>query len=68
MVSTTGEQWSYHELDEHLVPREAPLPDALRTSVTRVAENCEPSLCTVLFTGRGGAARSGPASPRTRSA
>ena len=60
MVSTTGEQWSYHELDDDLVPRERPLPDALRTSVTRIGENCEPSLCTVLFMGgAGGSLRSG---------
>ena len=60
MVSTTGEQWAYFELDEALVPRAAPLPDALRGSVERVAENCEPSLCSVLFMGgAGGSLRAG---------
>jgi len=60
MVSTTGEQWSYHELDDDLVPREAELPASLRTSVERIAENCEPSLCSVLFMGgAGGSLRSG---------
>ena len=60
MVSTTGEQWAYFVLDEALVPRPAELPEALRRSVERVAENCEPSLCTVLFTGgAGGSLRAG---------
>ena len=60
MVSTTGEQHAYFELDESLAPVPAPLPDALRASVERVAENCEPSLCSVLFTGgAGGSLRAG---------
>ena len=60
MVSTTGEQWAYYTLDEALVPRPAPLPEALRPSVERIAGNCEPSLCTVLFMGgAGGSLRAG---------
>jgi len=60
MVSTTGEQWRYYELDEALQPVVTPLPDALRLSVDRIAENCEPSLCTVLFMGgAGGSLRAG---------
>ena len=60
MVSTTGEQWAYFELDEHLVPQAAPLPEALKQSVDRIAENCEPSLCSVLFMGgAGGSLRAG---------
>lgn len=60
MVSTTGEQWSYYELDENLQPQSAELPDALRVSVERIGENCEPSLCTVLFMGgAGGSLRAG---------
>lgn len=60
MVSTTGEQWAYFELDEHLQPQVAPLPDVLRPSVERIAENCEPSLCSVLFMGgAGGSLRAG---------
>ncbi len=60
MVSTTGEQYAFYELDENLKPVEAPLPDALRPSVERVAENCEPSLCSVLFMGgAGGSLRAG---------
>lgn len=60
MVSTTGEQWAYFVLDEDLAPQEAELPQELRTSVERVAENCEPSECSVLFMGgAGGSLRAG---------
>lgn len=60
MVSTTGEQWAYYELDKALVPRVAGLPSALQVSVERIAENCEPSLCSVLFMGgAGGSLRAG---------
>ena len=60
MVSTTGEQWAYFELDEDLMPQQKTLPDALKVSVERIAENCEPSLCSVLFMGgAGGSLRAG---------
>ncbi len=60
MVSTTGEHAAYFELDESLKPVEAQMPDALRLSVERIAENCEPALCTVLFMGgAGGSLRAG---------
>ncbi|MCA0873014.1 6-hydroxynicotinate reductase [Seohaeicola saemankumensis] len=60
MVSTTGEQYAYYELDDDLEPQEKPLPSALRPSVDLIAENCEPALCTVLFMGgAGGSLRSG---------
>jgi len=60
MVSTTGEQWAYFELDEQLVPVPTDLPESLKESVDRVAENCEPSLCSVLFMGgAGGSLRAG---------
>jgi hypothetical protein len=60
MVSTTGEQWAYFELDDSLIPRAADLPASLRQSVERIAENCEPSLCSVLFMGgAGGSLRAG---------
>ena len=60
MVSTTGEHHAYYELDEALRPREKPLPEALRSSVERIAENCEPALCSVLFMGgAGGSLRAG---------
>jgi hypothetical protein len=60
MVSTTGEQSAYYVLDADLVPRPAPLPDALRRSVELIDANCEPALCTVLFMGgAGGSLRAG---------
>lgn len=60
MVSTTGEQFAYYELDEMLVPVEKPFPDRLRRSVELIEENCEPALCTVLFMGgAGGSLRAG---------
>ena len=60
MVSTTGEQHAYFELDEALKPVARPLPESLRTSVERIKENCEPSVCSVLFMGgAGGSLRAG---------
>lgn len=60
MVSTTGEQFAYYELDEALRPIEKPFPARLRRSVELIAENCEPALCTVLFVGgAGGSLRAG---------
>ena len=60
MVSTTGEQWAYFVLDDALSPREADLPQELMATVERVAENCEPSECSVLFMGgAGGSLRAG---------
>jgi hypothetical protein len=60
MVSTTGEQFAYFELDEELRPVEKELPAALSESVLRIKENCEPALCTVLFmAGAGGSLRAG---------
>ncbi|MBX2837701.1 MAG: 6-hydroxynicotinate reductase [Gammaproteobacteria bacterium] len=60
MVSTTGEQYAYFELDEKLNPVEHTLPKDLEQSVDRIAENCEPSVCTVLFMGgAGGSLRAG---------
>lgn len=60
MVSTTGEQSAYYVLDDALRPQPADLPDDLKPSVQRIAENCEPSLCTVLFMGgAGGSLRAG---------
>ncbi|MEM6987766.1 MAG: 6-hydroxynicotinate reductase, partial [Pseudomonadota bacterium] len=49
MVSTTGEQWAYFELDEALQPQVAEMGRALRETVERVEENCEPSVCSVLL-------------------
>ena len=60
MVSTTGEHHGFYRLDEALRPVEAELPEALRLSVERIQENCEPALCTVLFMGgAGGSLRAG---------
>ena len=60
MVSTTGEQWAYFELDADLVPRAAEAPEAVKASAERIAENCEPSICSVLFMGgAGGSLRAG---------
>ncbi len=60
MISTTGEQYAFYELDSDLVPQQKPMPEALMPSVERVAENCEPSMCSVLFMGgAGGSLRSG---------
>jgi hypothetical protein len=60
MVSTTGEHYAYFELDEALRPVEKDLPDLLRESVSRIKENCEPAMCTVLFmAGAGGSLRAG---------
>src|SRR5580658_5107089 len=39
MVSTTGEQHAFYRLDEELKPIQQQLPEALRESVERVAEN-----------------------------
>lgn len=60
MVSTTGEQFAYYELDETLRPIQQDLPDVLQESVERIRENCEPALTTVLFmAGAGGSLRAG---------
>ncbi|WP_413719644.1 6-hydroxynicotinate reductase [Silicimonas sp. MF1-12-2] len=60
MISTTGEQYGYYELDENLLPQPAPIPPALKASAERVAENCEPSVASVLFMGgAGGSLRAG---------
>ena len=60
MVSTTGEQHGYYVLDDALAPRPAPTPDRLAASAALIAENCEPSVCSVLFMGgAGGSLRAG---------
>ena len=60
MVSTTGEDAEWFVLDEKLRPVKQPMPEAIRKVVERIAENCEPALCTVLFMGgAGGSLRAG---------
>jgi hypothetical protein len=47
-------------LDEALRPVPAGMPASVRAVVDRIGENCEPSLCTVLFmAGAGGSLRAG---------
>jgi hypothetical protein len=60
MTSTTGEDALYCMLDEGLRPVPAEMPAAVRAVVERIGENCEPSLCTVMFmAGAGGSLRAG---------
>jgi hypothetical protein len=60
MVSTTGEHSAWFVLDQDLKPQPAAMPPAIRAVVERIAENCEPALCTVLFmAGAGGSLRAG---------
>jgi hypothetical protein len=60
MVSTTGEQWSYYELNDQLIPVEKSLPPHLRSTIDRIEQNCEAGLCTVMFmAGAGGSLRAG---------
>jgi hypothetical protein len=60
LTSTTGEDALYCILDENLVPVPAEMPAAVRLVVDRIGENCEPSLCSVLFmAGAGGSLRAG---------
>jgi hypothetical protein len=60
MVSTTGEQAAYFELDATLRPVSCEIPVPVAFSVDRIKENCEPALCTVLFMGgAGGSLRAG---------
>lgn len=60
MVSTTGQDSAWFVLDEDLVPQPAPMPEEIELVVNRIAENCEPALCSVLFmAGAGGSLRAG---------
>lgn len=60
MLSTTGEQFAYFELDSDLIPQPASMPKELVASAELISENCEPSLCSVMFMGgAGGSLRAG---------
>ncbi|MEQ9325921.1 MAG: 6-hydroxynicotinate reductase [Rhodospirillales bacterium] len=60
MVSTTGEDSAWFVLDEDLKPQPAEMPAPIQTVVDRIAENCEPALCSILFmAGAGGSLRAG---------
>jgi hypothetical protein len=60
LTSTTGEDALYCVLGEDFRLHEAEMPEAVRQTIERIAENCEPSLCSVLFmAGAGGSLRAG---------
>lgn len=60
MVSTTGEDFAFFELDDELKPVQKEMPDRLKPSIDRIDENCEPALCSVVFMGgAGGSLRAG---------
>jgi len=60
MVSTTGEDSAFFILDDDLRPKSADMSPELQVVVDRIAENCEPALCSVLFmAGAGGSLRAG---------
>jgi hypothetical protein len=60
VVSTTGDRAEYHVLDDQLRPCKAPMPPAIGAIVSRISQNCEPALTTVLFmAGAGGSLRAG---------
>ena len=61
LTTTTGEDSLYCILDEdRQTLRPAPVPEPVRRVVERIGENCEPSLCSVLFmAGAGGSLRAG---------
>ena len=50
LTTTTGEDSLWCILDEdRQTLRPAPIPEPVRVVVDRIGENCEPSLCSVLF-------------------
>ena len=60
LTSTTGEDALWCVLDEALRPVPATMPQEVRAVVERIGENCEASLCSVLFmAGAGGSLRAG---------
>ena len=60
MVSTTGEDSAWFVLDDDLKPQPADMPEPVQIVVDRIAENCEPALCSILFmAGAGGSLRAG---------
>jgi hypothetical protein len=60
MVSTTGEDAEWFVLDGELKPQKQDMPTPVREVVDRIAENCEPAMCSVLFMGgAGGSLRAG---------
>ena len=49
LTTTTGEDSLYCVLNDDFVLEPAAMPDAVANVVERIGENCEPSLCSVLF-------------------
>lgn len=60
MTSTTGADSAYFVLDEELRPVPTDPPTDVVPTITRIGENCEPALTSVLFVaGAGGSLRAG---------
>jgi len=60
MVSTTGQDSAYFELDNDLKLIQKDMPEPVQIVVDRIGENCEPALCSVMFmAGAGGSLRAG---------
>ena len=60
MTTTTGDESIYCILDDDLKPIQTAIPKGVKKVVNRISENCEPSLCSVLFVGgAGGSLRAG---------
>jgi len=60
MTTTTGDESIYCILDDDLKPIQTAIPKEVQKVVNRISENCEPSLCSVLFVaGAGGSLRAG---------
>ena len=67
LTTTTGEDSLFCILDQQLTFQSAPMPAVVRAVVARIGENCEPSLCSVLFmAGAGGSLRAGVTSNPVR--
>lgn len=60
LTTTTGEDSYYCVVDENYQLVEAEAPKEITNVIDRIGENCEPSLCTVMFmAGAGGSLRAG---------
>lgn len=60
LTSTTGEHAAWFVLDNDLRPVRQDMPPDIARVVTRIGENCEPSMTSVLFLGgAGGSLRAG---------
>ena len=60
LTTTTGEDSAFYTVNDDYELEHAEMPVAVRKVVDRIGENCEPSLCSVLFIGgAGGSLRAG---------